>query len=70
MTKTKLSKLEKRAKYRAEVKKNWQELKKQCGSLDDFGKKSTNAGFAVLKGLFTFMFAVTLLAVVIASIFG
>lgn len=70
MTKTKLSKLEKRAKYKAEVKKNWQELKNQCGSLDDFGKKSTNAGFAVLKGLFTFMFAVTLLAVVIASIFG
>lgn len=70
MTNRKLTKLEKRAKYKAEVKKNWQELKKQCGSIDEFGKKSTNAGFAVLKGLFTFIFAVTILAVVIASLFG
>lgn len=70
MAKVKLTKEQKRERDQENFKQAWLNFKTQLGNSDSIGKGATNAGFAIIKGIFSIAIAIIIFAIGISLLTG
>ncbi len=60
----------KKEQRKQELRNAWQDFKKEVGGLDSFGKKTSNAGFQIVKSLFSISICIIILIIALSLLKG